>query len=75
MKRLVVALIRVYQVFSRLGMPHCRYTPSCSEYTREAVEAYGPARGLWMGAKRILRCHPFHDGGYDPVPKNGKSSL
>jgi putative membrane protein insertion efficiency factor len=45
----------------------CRFYPSCSEYTRQAVEKYGPVRGLWMGVKRLARCHPFHAGGLDPV--------
>jgi putative membrane protein insertion efficiency factor len=72
MKHFIVLLIRAYQAMPRMGIPHCRYTPTCSQDTREAVESYGAARGVWMGAKRILRCHPFHDGGYDPVP--GKDS-
>jgi len=72
MKLLVVLLIRAYQALSRIGAPHCRYYPSCSQYAREAVEEYGTMRGLWMGARRIGRCHPFHNGGYDPVPANSK---
>ncbi len=67
--RAVIGLIRFYQrVISPLFPPSCRYTPSCSQYTLEAVTTYGAARGLFMGGRRLLRCHPFHPGGYDPVP-------
>lgn len=69
MRRVAVGLIVVYQRFvSPLLGPVCRYEPSCSEYTRQAVDKYGVARGGWMGIKRIARCHPLHEGGYDPVP-------
>ncbi len=70
MRKLIVAILRLYKVvFSPLLPSACRYYPSCSEYMRQAVERYGVARGLWMGAKRLLRCHPFHAGGIDPVPE------
>ena len=69
MRRIAVGLIVVYQrMISPLLGPACRYEPSCSEYAREAIEKYGMARGGWIGVKRIARCHPFHQGGFDPVP-------
>jgi hypothetical protein len=69
MKRIVMALIQGYQryISPNLGS-NCRFQPTCSQYTLEAVERYGAAKGLWLGAKRISRCHPFNPGGYDPVP-------
>ncbi|WP_395145289.1 membrane protein insertion efficiency factor YidD [Armatimonas sp.] len=66
--RILVALIRGYQRVSRFTPPTCRFTPSCSEYTAQAIHAYGPLRGSWLGLRRICRCHPFHPGGHDPVP-------
>ena len=67
--RFFILMIRGYQVaLSPLLPSACRYVPSCSRYTAEAIEKYGALRGGWMGMKRILRCHPFHAGGYDPVP-------
>ena len=69
MRRLTVRLIGLYQrALSPLLGPVCRYEPSCSQYTREAVERYGVLKGLWLGGRRIARCHPLHKGGYDPVP-------
>ncbi len=67
--RVAVLMIRGYQVtLSPLLPSACRYQPTCSAYTLEAVERYGAMHGGWMGMKRILRCHPFARGGYDPVP-------
>jgi len=67
--RFAVLMIRGYQVtLSPLLPSACRYQPTCSAYAIEAVERYGVVRGVWMGAWRILRCHPFARGGYDPVP-------
>ncbi|MBW2613691.1 MAG: membrane protein insertion efficiency factor YidD [Deltaproteobacteria bacterium] len=68
-KKIFLALIKVYQYFiSPLLMPACRFYPSCSEYAHEAIDRYGFVKGLWLGTKRILRCHPFSSGGFDPVP-------
>jgi len=67
-------LIKSIHVYRRLLSPvigqQCRFTPTCSRYAEEAIELYGPARGSWMAARRILRCHPLCEGGHDPVPGN-----
>jgi len=69
MKLLLQALIRIYQyAISPLLGRRCRFFPSCSEYTAEAVEKYGALKGLNLGLKRIIRCHPWNSGGFDPVP-------
>ena len=68
MRKLIVAILRFYKLMLSPLLPSaCRYYPSCSEYMRQAVEKHGVARGGWMGVKRLLRCHPFHSGGLDPV--------
>lgn len=68
MKKILIKLINIYQFFSKMKPPVCRFYPTCSEYTKQAVIKYGIFKGLWLGIKRILRCHPLNPGGYDPVP-------
>ncbi|HCN60765.1 MULTISPECIES: membrane protein insertion efficiency factor YidD [Mammaliicoccus] len=69
MKKLFIKLIRLYQNYiSPLTPPTCRFEPTCSNYAVEAISEYGALKGTWLGTKRILKCHPFHAGGYDPVP-------
>ena len=68
MKGMLVMLRFYKREISPMLPPCCRYTPTCSEYAMQAVEKYGAVKGGWLTAKRILRCHPFHEGGYDPVP-------
>jgi len=68
MKQITIVLIQCYRLFiSPLKPPTCRFMPTCSEYALQAIEKYGILRGGKMAIKRILRCHPFHPGGYDPV--------
>ena len=64
----MTALLRFYKAWISPWLPSaCRFEPTCSDYMRLAVERYGALRGIWLGVKRLLRCHPLHAGGYDPV--------
>jgi len=69
MRKLLILLIRAYQylISPWLGN-HCRFHPSCSQYAAEAIGVYGPMKGTWLALRRLGRCHPWHEGGYDPVP-------
>lgn len=82
-RRCAIAMIRFYQRFiSPLLPPTCRYSPTCSEYAAQAIQRFGVFRGIWLGMKRLVRCHPWSSSGYDPVPeflpsspiKNGRIS-
>ncbi|MDR1867282.1 MAG: membrane protein insertion efficiency factor YidD [Treponema sp.] len=69
MSKIILTMIRVYQLAIS---PHfqscCRYYPTCSRYMYQAIQKYGTIKGIFLGLKRLMRCHPFHSGGYDPVP-------
>ena len=68
-RRLVLLPIRGYQRFISPGLPpSCRFTPTCSQYALEAVTKHGALKGSWLAARRLVRCHPFNPGGYDPIP-------
>ncbi|WP_210396522.1 membrane protein insertion efficiency factor YidD [Motiliproteus sediminis] len=74
MRKLLIMLIRGYQLLvSPFLGNNCRFYPSCSAYVIEAIEVHGVVRGLWLGLRRILRCHPYCDGGIDPVPSKTDS--
>jgi putative membrane protein insertion efficiency factor len=67
----LLRVIRAYQQISGARPPRCRYFPTCSHYTSEAIAEHGAARGVWLGLRRIGRCHPFGSHGHDPVPRKG----
>lgn len=69
MSELLLKLIRFYRKYlSPVRPPCCRFVPTCSEYAMQAITKYGALKGSWLALRRLLRCHPFHKGGYDPVP-------
>ncbi|MBP1762252.1 MAG: Membrane protein insertion efficiency factor YidD [Firmicutes bacterium] len=68
MSKVFIFLIKLYQKLTLFKRPSCRFYPSCSQYAVEAITKYGAVKGGWLTVKRISRCHPFHPGGYDPVP-------
>ncbi|HWO96981.1 MAG TPA: membrane protein insertion efficiency factor YidD [Bacillus sp. (in: firmicutes)] len=73
--KLLIGLIRIYQKFiSPLKPPTCRFYPTCSHYGLEAVKRFGPFKGSWLTIKRLLKCHPFHPGGIDPVPEKERQN-
>lgn len=73
LKKIIIALIRFYQLaLSPLKQPTCRFSPTCSQYSIEAIERFGVIKGTYLSVRRILKCHPFHEGGYDPVPEKWK---
>jgi putative membrane protein insertion efficiency factor len=68
MQTVLIALLKGYKLWISPWLPSaCRFRPTCSEYMRDAIAAHGPLKGVWLGLKRLSRCHPFHEGGYDPV--------
>jgi putative membrane protein insertion efficiency factor len=70
MRALTIGVLRIYKRWISPLLPSaCRFHPTCSEYMMQAVEMHGVGRGVWMGLRRLMKCHPFHEGGFDPVSK------
>ena len=67
-QKIFLSMIKVYRFFSKYTPPVCRFTPTCSQYAYEAIKKYGAIKGGFLSIKRILKCHPYHKGGYYPVP-------
>ncbi len=74
LKNIFIKLIKFYQYFSKYTPRVCRFYPTCSEYTKQAIIQHGVIKGCFLGFKRIIKCHPFHPGGYDPCPKANKEN-
>lgn len=69
LKKILLAAIRFYQKYISPGLPRtCRFYPTCSEYSKRAIQEHGAIKGMYLGIKRVLRCHPLNSGGFDPVP-------
>ena len=72
LKKICLKLISIYRYFSKFTPSVCRFEPTCSQYMYIAIERFGVIKGIYLGIKRILKCHPYHEGGYDPVPEEFK---